>query len=48
VQDGVGGQQHAPAALFTPDKDPAPIVHDAGLALGPSLDRCGNHAPTGI
>jgi hypothetical protein len=38
----VGGQHHAPAAL-PPEKDPVPIVQEAGWASGPK-----NLAPTGI
>ena len=30
----VGGQRHAPAALL-PEKDPVPIVQEAGWATGP-------------
>jgi hypothetical protein len=31
---GVGGQHHTPA-VFTPGKDPVPIVQEAGWAPGP-------------
>ena len=44
---GVGGQRHAPAA-FTPEKDPVPIVQEAGWATGPVLIGVENLAPTGI
>ena len=45
--DGVGGQQHAPAALY-PRKDPVPIVQEAGLAPGPVWTVAENLALTGI
>ena len=44
---GVGGQCHAPAA-FTPGKDPAPIVHEAGWASEPVWIGAENLAPPGI
>jgi len=31
----MSGQQHAPAAHFTPGKDPVPILQEAGWAPGP-------------
>ena len=34
--------------LFTPGKDPAPIVHEAGWAPGPVWTGAENLAPTGI
>jgi hypothetical protein len=43
---GVGGR-HAPAA-FTPGKDPAPIVQEAGWTPGPVWIGAENLAPTGI
>jgi len=45
--DGVGGQRHAPA-VFTPGKDPVPIVQEAGWAPGPVWIGAENLAPTGI
>jgi hypothetical protein len=44
---GVGGQRHAPA-VFTPGKDPVPIVQKAGWAPGPVWTGAENLAPTGI
>ena len=32
----------------TPQKDPVPIVQEAGFAPRASLDRCGKPPPTGI
>jgi len=43
----VGGQRHALAA-FTPGKDPAPIVQEAGWAPEPVWIRAENLAPTEI
>ena len=43
----VGGQRHAPVA-FTPEKDPVPIVQEAGWASGPVWTGEENLAPTGI
>ena len=45
--DGVGGQRHAPAALY-PRKDPVRIVQEAGWAPGPVWTGAENLAPTGI
>jgi len=44
----VMGQRHAPAALFTPRKDPVPIVQEAGWAPGLVWTGAENLAPTGI
>jgi hypothetical protein len=44
---GVGGKRHAPAA-FTPGKDPAPIVQEAGWAPGQVWICMENLASTGI
>jgi hypothetical protein len=44
---GVGGERHVPAA-FTPEKDPVPIVREAGWPRGPSSIGAKNLAPTGI
>jgi len=44
---GVGGQRHAPADLF-PEKNPEPIVYEAGWAEGPVWTGAENLAPTGI
>ena len=44
---GVGGQRQAPAA-FTPEKDPVPILQEAGWAPGPVWIGAENLAPTGI
>jgi len=44
---GVGGQRHAPAAS-TPEKDPVPIVEEAGWAPGPVWTGAENLAPTWI
>jgi len=45
--EGVRGQPHAPA-IFTPGKEPVPIVLDAGWAPGPVWTGAENLAPTGI
>jgi len=45
--DGVGGQRHAPA-VFTPGKDPLPIVQEAGWAPGPVWTLAENLAPAGF
>jgi hypothetical protein len=37
-----------PWPLFTPGKDPVPIVQEAGWALGPVWTGAENLAPTGI
>ena len=44
---GVGGEQHAPA-VFTPGKDPVPIVREAEGASEPVWISAENLAPTGI
>jgi hypothetical protein len=44
---GVGGHRHAPAD-FTPEKDPVPILKEAGWAPGPVWTGAENLAPTGI
>jgi hypothetical protein len=43
----VGGQHHAPTA-FTPEKDPVPIVQEAGWASESVWIAVENFAPTGI
>ena len=43
----MGGQRHAPAAL-PPEKDPVPIVQEAGWPPGPFWTGAENLAPTGI
>jgi hypothetical protein len=45
--DGVGGQRYAPAA-FTLEKEPVPIVQEAGWAPGPVWIGAENLASTGI
>ena len=46
----VGGQRHVPA-VFTPGKDPVPLVQEAGWAPGPvwtdkeNLDHTGIRSP---
>ena len=37
-----------PQPLFTPGKDPVPIVQEAGWAPGPVWTGAENFAPTGI
>jgi hypothetical protein len=37
-----------PRPLFTPGKDPVPIVQEAGWAPGPVWTGAENLAPTGI
>jgi hypothetical protein len=44
---GVGGQRHAPAA-FTLEKDPVPIVQEAGWTPGPVWTGAENLAPLGF
>ena len=44
----VGGQQHAPAALYPPEKDPVLIVQEAGWAPGPVWMGAKNLVPNGI
>jgi hypothetical protein len=41
---GVKRQRHAPAAFY-PEKDPVPIVQEAGWAPEAGLDRCGKSRP---
>jgi hypothetical protein len=47
VKGGGCGQHHAPAA-FTPGKDPAPIVQEAGWAPEPVWIGAENLAPPGF
>ena len=42
------GVSVTPRPLFTPGKDPVPIVQEAGWAPGPVWTRAENLAPTGI
>jgi len=42
------GVSVTPRPLFTPEKDPVPIVQEAGWAPGPVWTGVGNLAPTGI
>ena len=42
------GVSVTPWALFTPGKDPVPIVQEAGWAPGSVWTGAGNFAPTGI
>ena len=42
------GVSVTPRPLFTPGKDPVPIVKEAGWALGPVWTRAENLATTGI
>jgi hypothetical protein len=44
---GVGGQPHDPATLPL-ERDPVPIVQEAGLDPGPVWTGAVNFAPTGI
>ena len=44
---GLGGQRHAPDAL-PPEKNPVPIVQEAGWAPGTVWTGAENLAPTGI
>ena len=46
-QIGVGGHLHAPA-VFTPEKDPAPIVQEAGWVSEPVWKEAENFAFTRI
>ena len=41
--EGVSGQQHSPAAIY-PEKDPVPILQEAGWAPSP-VWRCGKPRP---
>jgi hypothetical protein len=41
------GQRHAPA-VFTPGKEPVPIIQEYGWAPGPVWTGAENLAPTGI
>ena len=43
----MGGQRDAQAA-FTPEKDPVPVVQEAGWAPGPVWTSAENLTPTGI
>jgi len=47
AQERVRGQRHAPTALY-PEKDPVPIVQEAGRAPGLVWTGAENFAPTGI
>jgi hypothetical protein len=47
AQDGVGCQHHAPA-VYPRERDPVPIVQEAGWAPGPVLTVAENLARTGI
>jgi len=42
------GVSVTPQPLFTPVKDPVPIVQETGWAPGPISDRCGKSRSTGI
>jgi len=44
---GVGGKPHAPATS-TPEKDPVPVVQEAGWAPGPRLDGGKISSPPGF
>ena len=44
---GVGGKPHAPATS-TPEKDPVPVVQEAGWAPGPRLDGRKISSPPGF
>ena len=44
---GMGGKRHAPAAL-PPEKDPVPLVQEAGWAPGPVWTGAENLAPPGL
>ena len=44
---GVGGQRHTQAA-FSPEKDPVPILQEAGWAPGPVWIDAQNLAPPGF
>jgi len=44
----VWGVSVTPRPLFTPGKDPVPIVQEAGWTPGPVWTGAENHAPTGI
>ena len=45
---GVGGQRHAPVALYLLEGDPAPNVQEAGWAPGSVLTGAENLAYDGI
>jgi len=45
---GVWGVSVTPRPLFTPGKDPVPIVQEAGWAPGPVWTGAENFVPTGI
>ena len=42
------GVSVTPRPLFTPGKDPVPVVQEAGWATGPGLTDAENLTPTGI
>jgi hypothetical protein len=44
---GVSGQRHSPAAL-PPERDPVPVVQEAGRAPGPIWTGVENLASTGV
>ena len=44
----VSGQQHAPAVLYPPGKEPVHIFQEAGWAPGPVWTGAGKLVPTGI
>ena len=46
--EGGEGSASPPRPLFTPGKDPVPIVQEAGWAPGPVWTGAENLAPTGI
>jgi hypothetical protein len=46
--EGVRGRRHAPAALYPREKDPVPIVKEAGWSPGPVWIGVENFDPTGI
>ena len=46
--EGGGGVSVTPRPLFTPGKDPVPILLEDGLAPGPVWTGAENLAPTGI
>ena len=44
----VGGQRHAPTALYPRNKDPVPVVQEAEWVPGPVWTGAENLVPTGI
>ena len=46
--EGGEGSASRPRPLFTPGKDPVPIVQEAGWAPGPVWTSAENLTPTGI